>query len=253
MDIKPIIVTALFDIGRDNWEHYQQSINVYIHWMERMLSLKNKMVVYTQEDLLDTIRKIREKYYNDTTYVVDTKEKLVAYDLHYTKLSKLMLSDGFKRKIIFPQVPEMREVWYNILMFNKVWWMLDASKRIDGTHYVWVDAGCFREDIINKEWPSKDKMRDKPLFFSHNLDFKLNDGKELHCLSQVRNIQGTCFVIPKSYLEDIANKFYLEVEQCVKNGYIGSDEKIFDLLYLNNRNDWDLYKCGWREYYNILS
>jgi hypothetical protein len=253
MEIQPIIVTALFDIKREDWKHHQQSINGYIHWMERMLSIKNRMVIYTQDDLRDNIKEKRDLYFDDTHYVVDTKEQLLASQLHYTQLNTLMSSDEFKNKVHFPQVPEMSEIWYNILMFNKVWWMLDASERVDGTHYVWVDAGCFREDIINKEWPSKDKMRDKPLFFSHNLDFELNNGEEWHCLSQVRNIQGTCFVIPKKDLEDIATQFYHKVTNCIKQGYIGSDEKILDLLYLDNIDKWDLYKCGWREYLDILS
>ena len=40
MDIKePVLVTALYDIGRDNWEKFTQSYGGYIHWMERTLSL----------------------------------------------------------------------------------------------------------------------------------------------------------------------------------------------------------------------
>ena len=32
LDIKPVIVTALFDIGRDKWSNFTQSYGGYLDW-----------------------------------------------------------------------------------------------------------------------------------------------------------------------------------------------------------------------------
>jgi hypothetical protein len=42
------------------------------------------------------------------------------------------------------------------------------------------------------------------------------------------------------------------IDESINNGYIGSDEKIFDIAYSDNKNIINLIKCGWREYFDIL-
>ena len=60
--MKPVIVTALYDIGRDKWEKFTQSYGGYIHWMELTLSLDSEMVIYTQERFREEIIEYRKKY-----------------------------------------------------------------------------------------------------------------------------------------------------------------------------------------------
>jgi hypothetical protein len=42
------------------------------------------------------------------------------------------------------------------------------------------------------------------------------------------------------------------VFESIDNGYVGSDEKIFDLVYLKNPENYNLVKCGWREYIGLF-
>ena len=59
MDIKKTaIVTALFDIGRDKWDNYEQSYHTYIEWMKNLLSLNSKIVIYTEEKFSSQIIEI---------------------------------------------------------------------------------------------------------------------------------------------------------------------------------------------------
>ena len=60
------IVTAFFDIGRGDWTpdkglpHYLQRTNdTYFERFGHMAKLENEMVVYTSEEFVDTIRKLR--------------------------------------------------------------------------------------------------------------------------------------------------------------------------------------------------
>lgn len=254
LDIKPVIVTALFDIGRDKWDNFTQSYGGYIEWMERILSIQAPIVIFTEEKFKDKIWEKRKPYHTQTEIILDTRENLLATQLHWERLSKLMESDDFQNNKKQFDVPEMTKPWYNIMMFNKLWWLLQASEltTIDGTHFIWKDAACYREEVSrwNKPFPTH-KLGDKPIFFSHHEKISI-ENKQDHVLSQMRFIQGGSFVIPKSQIEDLGIKYYHKVEECIKGGYIGSDEKIFDLLYLDGV-DWDIIKCGWREYFEALS
>jgi len=251
LDIKPVIVTALFDIGRDTWDTYTQSYGGYLHWMERTLSIQSPMVVFTEQQFIDQIKTMREKYYDITEYVVTTKEDLGVTKLMYTDIVNLMESQEFIDKIQF-DVPEMTKPYYNILMFNKLWWLQEAKDLIDGTHYIWTDAGCYRGEIseVNKPFPTG-KLNDKIIFFSHHPTISIADFKS-HIMSQQRFVQGGSIVVPKDKIDYLTDQMYLTAKDMINQGYIGSDEKFLDLLYLNSNDVIDLMVCDWREYFNVL-
>jgi len=251
LDIKPVIVTALFDIGRDKWSNFTQSYGGYLDWMERTLSIEAPMVIFTEEKFKDRIEEMVSKYSHPYEIIVDTKEELLATQLHSKKLWDVMESEEFKNKIHF-DVPEMTQPWYNIMMYNKMWWLLQASEKMEGTHYVWTDAACYREDIkdVNKPFPTE-RIGDKPIFFSHHQNISI-ENQDDHILSQMRFIQGGSFIIPKEQIEDLGIQIYKLIETFLDKGLVGSDEKYFDFLYLQNKEQIEIIQCGWREYIKKL-
>ena len=45
MDINnPVIVMALYDIGRENWDHFRMSYHTYGWWMRNTLSLDLSLI-----------------------------------------------------------------------------------------------------------------------------------------------------------------------------------------------------------------
>ena len=263
MDIKsPVIVTALYDIGRDKWEKYTHSYGGYIHLMERTLSIKSKMVIYIPEKFKEEVINYRKKYdenLDDTIIVVQELEELDSYKIYNDRLNKLMFSESFMKKADF-DVPEMNRPLYNIIMFNKVFWLKDCvdKKYFDNDLVIWADAGGLREPIElyrDKVWPNIDKLnnieKNKNIFFSHNQDFNIDD-KEFHALSQVRNIQGTAFFVPSHLIHNLTEEFLKTVDECMLLGYIGSDEKILDMIYIKDKSKHHLIECTWREYFKIF-
>lgn len=261
MDInKPVIVTALFDIGRDKWDCFDQSYGGYIDWMERLLSFDCNMVIYTDANLCDSIIARRIKYDTDLTktiVIVKPLEEHKAYQLFYDNLNTLMQSEAFKKKIAF-NVPEMTKPLYNIIMFNKAYFLQDCAKEnyFDADLLIWMDAACYREEIrdYNRPWPNLDKINqlaNKITFFSHHLEFSIFNRQD-HLLSQMRIIQGGCFFVPKHLIDRLSNAVTYHVMDSINRGYIGSDEKIFDLCYLDNKEICQLIQCNWREYYNLF-
>ena len=259
----PVIVTALYDIGRDKWEKFTSSYSGYIHLMERTLSIDNNMVIYTQQKFKDEIIEIRKKYdlnMEKTILVVQELEELDAYKLYNDKLTDLMFSEEFIKKVSFPDVPEMCKPLYNVIMFNKMFWLKDTvdKKYFNGDLIIWADAGGLREPMElyeGKVWPSVDKINkiegEKIIFFSHNEDFNVDD-KEFLSLSQIRNIQGTAFFVPTNMVNYLTEEFCKTIDESINNKYIGSDEKVLDFVYLDNPTSFNLIKCGWREYIDLF-
>lgn len=263
--MKPVIVTALYDIGRDKWEKFTQSYGGYIHWMERTLSLDSEMVIYTQERFREEIIEYRKKYdptLTKTILIVQELEDLDAYKMFYSDLESLMSSDEFKLKVSFPDVPEMSKPLYNIIMFNKVFWLNHAveNKFFDNDLVIWADAGGLREPVElygGKVWPNIEKLKtldpNKITFFCHSSDFNIRDeDKQYISLSQIRNIQGTAFFSPSHMVGELMDEMVKTISESIEGRYIGSDEKVFDITYVRNKERYHLIKCTWREYFRIF-
>jgi hypothetical protein len=255
---KPLIITALYDIGRSDWKDYSMSYNTYLAWMENTLKLNCEMVVFIQPEFEDRVREMRSQIDPSgkmTKYVVNEIEDLEAYKKWNTPLTELMNSESFKEKRHWDHVPEMNYPLYNIIMFNKVFFLKEALNLCpDATHLIWLDAGGIRENVdINDNWPNTDKLEEDTIIkFSHNVPFEVTD-PQWHSFSQVRNIQGTAFVCPSKIMDWYISEIEKTVAFCLESGFMGSDEKIFDLTYVKNPNKFTLIKQGWREYYEWLS
>jgi FkbM family methyltransferase len=259
---KPVIVMALYDIGRDNWKNFNLSYNTYLWWMKNTLSLDADFVIYTEEKFSEKIREMREEFdptFQKTKLIVKPIEELEYYVEYNDRLTQLMFSDEFKEKA-HHNVPEMTQPLYNIIMFNKLSFLKDSKDNgyFDGDLFIWADAGGLREDISNYQgisWPDLDKVRGldtkKITFFSHSPEFHI-DNNEFHSLSQIRHIQGTCFFVPKDCLDKFVTTFKETVNESLESGYIGSDEKVLDITYCKSKQDYNLIHCTWREYFGIF-
>lgn len=253
---KPVIVTALFDIGREDWNVFTMSYDAYLHWMRNMLEIDSEMVIFTEEKMFKRIfdmRSVIDPKMDKTKIIVQEIKDFPAYRLFYTRLENLMETPSFIGKTSF-NVPEMTRPLYNVLMFNKMYWLRHVRdmRFFENDSTVWVDAGCYRDDKINlhgRVWPTPNKINDDRItFFSHHHNISIDD-TEQHALSQMRFIHGTCFAVPNICLDTFIDEVEETIDTSIKNGYIGSDEKMFDITYLKNPSAYTLIKCSWREYF----
>jgi len=260
---KPVIVTALFDIGRERWDSFSASYHTYLWWLKNTLSLDANFVIYTDNRFYYDILEIRKEFDPTMTkskVIKCTLEHLPAYLKYNKRMEILMYSNKFKEKINF-LVPEMTKPLYNTITFNKLFFIKDAKDHnyFNSDLYIWVDAGGLREDIKNFKgitWPNltilnKKIPKDKISLFTHHSDFFI-DNKESHAMSQMRYIQGGSLFCPPELIDNFCDNFNNTVRKCLDNSYIGSDEKIFDILYVNNKNLYNLIKSNWRGYFDIF-
>lgn len=138
---KSVIVMALYDIGRDNWDNFTLSYNTYLWWMKNTLSLDSDFVIYTEEKFYEEIRKMREEFdpqLSRTKIIVRPLEELEYYVEYNDKLTQLMSSEEFRSKV-HHDVPEMTQPLYNVIMFNKLSFLKDAKDNgyFDSDYFIW--------------------------------------------------------------------------------------------------------------------
>ncbi len=202
------------------------------------------------------MRKVYDPKMENTKIQIVSLEELTAYKLFYERLKNLMESQAFKEISSF-NVPEMTKPLYNVIMFNKLYFMRHAkeSRFFDNDCTVWVDAGCYRENISNyagQLWPNGSSIKgDLPTFFSHHSDISFPDLKD-HAMSQMRYIHGTCFAVPNHCLDELIDETEFTIDLCLKRGFIGSDEKMFDINVFRSPDHYHLHICSWREYLPFL-
>lgn len=265
MDIKnTTIVTAIFDIGRDNWDNFTMSYHTYLMWMRNILFLDTNMVIYTEDKFKKQIIEFRKEVdpnLEKTIIVIEPLDKIEGYKKFYEPLNSLMSSEEFKGKIQF-DVPEMTKPLYNVVMFAKLFYILDSYRRdlFETDLFVWADAGVLRNDKpeLGISWPDTQKINEldnnKVTFFCHHPYVRVGeDHYEQHALSQMRYIQGGSIFVPKGCVKEVCEVFEDVVSESINNGYVGSDEKMFDFLYLRNPEKYNLIQCGWREYIDLFT
>jgi hypothetical protein len=263
MKIKnPTIVTALFDIGRDTWDSYGLSYDSYLYWFKNLLMYNTNMVIYTETKFLEKIknfRKISDPNFEKTIFIIKNLEDLDTYKLYFERIKKLMSSEDFQKKKQF-DVPEMTKPLYNIVIFNKLFYIKESieKKHFNSDFFIWMDAGVLREDVKNvvENWPNLDKINEnfsnKITFFTHQIPVPLIEPK-VHLVSQYRGIHGGCFFIPNNQsLNNFIDTFLLLINSYLSEGYVGSEEKYYDFCYLLNPKKYNLIKSDWRQYFNIF-
>lgn len=262
MITNPTIVTALFDIGRDKWVNYDLSYHTYMMWMRNILYFDTNMVIYTEEKFKEFIiehRKVVDPTLEKTIIVIDELHNLDSYRLFYDEVNSLMSDDDFKKKKHF-NVPEMTEPLYNIIIFNKLYFIKKSitEKYFDSDMFIWCDAGVLRDHqpTIKKDFPNLKKINegfnDKITFFSHHENFNIGD-RPYHLFAQFRYIHGGCFFIPNNQkIDKLIFRFKSLVTEYLKNGYVGSEEKYLDFCYLDDKEEYNIVKSDWRQYFDLF-
>ena len=257
--------TFYFDIDRKNWDAFTVSNEMYMHWFDNLLSLDIKLYILTEKKFVDRILKTRLKIdpdFSKTIIKETTIDQLPSYKIFNDRLEKLMYSEEFQMTVHHKHVPEMTKPLYNVLMFNKVNYLQQVSdiNPFNTEYFGWVDAGFIRgaNEIENiKKWPDPSKLllvENKIKFFCINDNIKNHtvDIKR-HVMSQMRLLKGTIFFLHRNLISPLQVEFCRQVEYVLSQGYVGSDEKIFDLCCLNKPDWFDLYKCNWREELKLFS
>jgi len=135
------IVTGYFRIPS------KQSPEIYTGWMKNMLSLQDAMVIFTQADMIDTIKTFRSHAVNRTIIIPLEIEQLPYGTSLYTQE---FWEDQFNRD---PERKIHRSYELFWIWLSKSWFVTQAIRMnwFDSDLYVWSDIGCFRHTGFNSK------------------------------------------------------------------------------------------------------
>ncbi|PAV91414.1 hypothetical protein WR25_06398 isoform C [Diploscapter pachys] len=145
------VVTALIDIGRGKWNEYRRPLEKYHEFMENLLSLKNKMVIFVDESSIDFVQKYREKLglmhqtlihpaeFSDLPLhkYLDDAKKIIESEKANPQLYGVRWDAGMKSH------PEANKAEYDVLVNSKTYFLYNVTLEnpFDTEYFVWLDAG----------------------------------------------------------------------------------------------------------------
>uniref|UniRef100_A0A915BP35 Uncharacterized protein n=1 Tax=Parascaris univalens TaxID=6257 RepID=A0A915BP35_PARUN len=140
----PIIVTALFDIGRGKWIKYTRTYTQYMNYLENLLTLNNRMVIFTDHTGAEFVR--RKRHTTNTEIFEITIRNIPLYRYRDEMEQILTLEQReWKYDQKTKDKPESKSADYDVLVNSKVYFLYNATQsskfRASATYYAWIDAG----------------------------------------------------------------------------------------------------------------
>lgn len=118
----------------------------YDNWMHNMLSLQDAMIIFTQPDLVDQIKNLRNHAQNRTVIVPLALEDLPFGTLFPSSFWQEQLDRDPEKRI--HRSYQLFWIW-----LSKSWFVTQAIRMniYDSDIFVWSDIGCFRERQYNSK------------------------------------------------------------------------------------------------------
>ncbi len=134
---KLTIVTAFYNVGRTT-----RSNDQYLSYFDFWAGLKNKVIIYTTDDMKESILKIRKKHnLEDKTIIIikDLKE-FDKQNLEKIQETFIKYDQTLNRK--HPKNIECNNPLYCYLMYLKPFFVVDAIERkLTSENIIWLDFG----------------------------------------------------------------------------------------------------------------
>ena len=131
------IVTAFFDIGREDWAKrpntpawLARSTEDYFACFERMCRLENEIVVFTQSKFAERIAAARAKLgFSNQTRIVCKDDLFEDHGVDLGKITRVMNMPGFLAGVTHPHCPEYWEPRYVLINYLKSFFACEAIEQ----------------------------------------------------------------------------------------------------------------------------
>jgi hypothetical protein len=246
------IISQLFyikdqkDILKEKHSHF------YKTWVKNLLSLNCPLIFYTDDYYYDFIYDERIKHdlnLEKTRIIKTTIDSLDCFIQYFEKIDKLLWSKEF-RNLNFPKDGiQWNNTNYNIVTLNKLFLLKKyANFNIFNTNFFcWLDAGGIRHYILpNMKWPniSDNVNKNKFNLFSVVKDRHIISNKMHYCLSHAAMIQAAILISSQNPINLVYDEFIKELNICLNEGYIPTEQKVFDFCSINNPELFNIIYAG---------
>lgn len=245
------LVTALYNIGRDDLTNKHRPFTKYLDWFKHILHINTPMVIFIPFELTSYVEEHRPSQYS-TKIVVREFTELAAYQYH-DKIQETI--DTMKKESTssyFSECPEFITAKYETILFSK----FDFLKEVADTnpykskYFIWLDAGTFRTPPpfdVDLPWPDPYKiplLGDKFLLANYSFDHEdLSPLKwETRFLRSNTNAISA-YILGGNHqtVTKIHEDFWVLVNNALKNGVINNERQLLHLMCLHNPKDYYIW------------
>ncbi len=239
-------VTALFDINRDKLGD-GRTIEEYLLWFEKTLSLKCDFVIYTEQKFKEFVENARSDSEFETEIIIQTLQDIPYY--HKRNLIQTIIeSEYYKKKMADLTRIECYLPEYNVIQFSKFGWLKKTiDERPDIDFIFWMDAGCsrfFGNYDMNQRWPNPENLKTDKLILQVNSSFdKIFPKLELDEYMWNNNsiVVGTLFGGRPDSVIYLHENFIKILEYCESRHCINNDQNALAIFVKNNIDRCNLF------------
>ena len=237
------IVTAFYDIGREDWKYFTRKTSYYFECFERLCQLKNKIVVFSEIKFKSLFDKIIHDIKPDLVVIYedifDSNKELINKIKKTQKI--LQKRGGLTYGLTSPEhwCPE-----YVLLTTLKTYFCCAAINKISEIDNIvsWIDFGYIR----------KEKYLPESKIWKYNFGNKIylwsirNIPQKINILEIIKNnivyIMAGHIVASKEkwyYLNNLMNE---QLDQLLSNTLIDDEQTLLLLSYMSNKKEFVLYR-----------
>ncbi|EGK8127596.1 protein YibB [Campylobacter lari] len=147
MDENLTIVTAFYNIGREKLQNCKRTNEEYLSYFDFWAGIKNRVIIYTTEDLKQKILDIRQKHGLEEKTMIITKnfDEFDQDALNKIRNTFSKYNQSLHRK--YPNNIECKSPEYCYLMYLKPFFVCDAiEKKLTNKDILWLDFGFNHKD-----------------------------------------------------------------------------------------------------------
>lgn len=254
------LVTALYDIKRENWDGFNRNLDQYKEWMKGMLSFDSPMIVYVEEQDVAFVKEQRASKMNKTKIIALPFENLYTNKLWGDRIKKVMASEEFLKDQTVPTHPQISQPNYNILMHEKVQFVKRAVEEnpFNTDHFMWVDAGIFhmsnRKDVLGQRFPRHQKFLDDKMHFIA-VEQPTAADLELEKFFKGHNVRiiGTSWIGHKDAILEFERGYSELMAITLANGLMDQDQSYLTVTALKYPKICEIHKGTWSDAINLWS
>jgi len=251
------IVTALYDLNRENWQGFQRPFQQYKDWMKSMLSFDAPMVIFVEPKDVDFVTTERSDKLHKTEIIPIPFAELYVNQKWGDGIRKVMALDKFLANQTVPTHPQIAHPEYNILMHQKIQFVKQAilTNKFNTEHFMWLDAGVFhmnnRTDLIGKKYPYSNIFNDKVNLICIE-EPKQSDADDLEKFYKGHNVRviGTSWGGHNQAILEFEKTYTGLLEESISNGLMDQDQSFLTVSYLRNPTVCKLYRGNWQSALN---
>tara|TARA_B100001248_G_scaffold183754_1_gene139990 strand:+ start:169 stop:993 length:825 start_codon:yes stop_codon:yes gene_type:complete len=227
------IVTGYFDMPS------KHSSNNYKTWMKSLLSYNGPMIIFTDKENYQIIKKNRQ--HPHTHIIIQKIEDFSTYiykDKQNTNLG-FYYEEGRSKN--------MNIDIYNILQLEKINFLKQAIElnKFNTRYYAWYDIGYLRNNqILPHNWPNQNKLKilhNKVVFmsiFGKDCEYD-NDINEIYTYDNPPHnllLTGGFVGLDKNKINQLYNLYIKTIDEMIKEGQWPQDQFVFTKMYCKKYN-----------------